>query len=167
MAPGLTVKSRLQVLFPTNQDNFYDQFNIVPDAFYEKLNGNVISLHNWHTLMPEEDAKNSVVKLGKESDEVFAKRILGHDLKNLIVINDEAHHAYRSGCGGRPARRIAACDLLDRGTCLRRCTSPRIPGRSSGLGRAARVGLSARTAEPELVHSAPGVAPQRVSAAMK
>ena len=96
MAPGLTVKSRLQVLFPTNQDNFYDQFNIVPDAFYEKLNGNVISLHNWHTLMPEEDAKNSVVKLGKESDEVFAKRILGHDLKNLIVINDEAHHAYRA-----------------------------------------------------------------------
>ena len=46
--------------------------------------------------MPEEDAKNSVVKLGKESDEVFAKRILGHDLKNLIVINDEAHHAYRA-----------------------------------------------------------------------
>ena len=36
-----------------------------------------------------------VVKLGKENDEVFAKRILGHDLKNLIVINDEAHHAYR------------------------------------------------------------------------
>ena len=96
MAPGLTVKSRLQVLFPTNEDNFYDEFNIVPDAFYEKLNGNVISLHNWHTLMPEEDAKNSVVKLGKESDEVFAKRILGHDLKNLIVINDEAHHAYRA-----------------------------------------------------------------------
>ena len=29
MAPGLTVKSRLKVLFPTNEDNFYDQFNIV------------------------------------------------------------------------------------------------------------------------------------------
>ena len=51
MAPGLTVKSRLKVLFPTDEDNFYDQFNIVPDTFYEKLNGNVISLHNWHTLM--------------------------------------------------------------------------------------------------------------------
>ena len=96
MAPGLTVKSRLKVLFPTDEDNFYDQFKIVPDTFYEKLNGSIISLHNWHTLMPEEDAKNSVVQLGKESDQVFAKRILGHDLKNIIVINDEAHHAYRT-----------------------------------------------------------------------
>jgi len=96
MAPGLTVKSRLKVLFPTDEDNFYDQFHIVPESFYEKLLGVQISLHNWHTLMPEEDAKNSVVKLGKESDEVFAKRILGHDFKNIIVINDEAHHAYRA-----------------------------------------------------------------------
>lgn len=95
MAPGLTVKSRLKVLFPTDEDNFYDQFNIVPDTFYEKLNSSIISIHNWHTLMPEEDVKSSVVKLGKESDEVFAKRILGHDSKNIIVINDEAHHAYR------------------------------------------------------------------------
>ena len=96
MAPGLTVKSRLQVLHPTNKDNDYEQFNIVPDTFYEKLNSGKINLHNWHTLMPEEDAKNSVVQLGKESDQVFAKRILGHDLKNIIVINDEAHHAYRT-----------------------------------------------------------------------
>ena len=74
----------------------YDEFNIVPDTFSEHLNSSVIRLHNWHKLMPEEDAKNSVVKLGKESDVVFSKRILGHDLNNIIVINDEAHHAYRA-----------------------------------------------------------------------
>ena len=96
MAPGLTVRSRLEVLFPSNEDNMYDEFNIVPDAFSEHLNSSVIRLHNWHKLMPEEDAKNSVVKLGKESDVVFSKRILGHDLNNIIVINDEAHHAYRA-----------------------------------------------------------------------
>ncbi len=96
MAPGLTVKSRLQVLFPTNDDNFYDLFNIIPESFYEKLFQGKFGIHNWHTLMPVTDAKRSVVKLGKESNEVFSKRILNHDLKNIIVINDEAHHAYRA-----------------------------------------------------------------------
>ena len=96
MAPGLTVRSRLEVLFPSNSNNIYDEFNIVPDALIEHLNTSVIRLHNWHKLMPEEDAKNSVVKLGEESDFVFSKRILDHDLKNVIVINDEAHHAYRA-----------------------------------------------------------------------
>ena len=28
VAPGLTVKSRLQVLYPTNQNNYYEEFNI-------------------------------------------------------------------------------------------------------------------------------------------
>jgi len=96
MAPGLTVRSRLEVLFPSNDDNIYDEFNIVPDSLIEHLNSSVMKLHNWHKLMPEEDAKNSIVKLGEESDIVFSKRILDHDLKNIIVINDEAHHAYRA-----------------------------------------------------------------------
>ncbi len=96
MAPGLTVKSRLRVLYPTNEDNFYDLFGIVPEPFYERLFQGRFSLHNWHTLMSETDAARSVVKLGPESDGVFAKRILGHDYNNIIVINDEAHHAYRA-----------------------------------------------------------------------
>jgi type III restriction enzyme len=96
MAPGLTVKSRLQVLFPTNENNSYDEFNIVPESFHEKLFQGKFGVHNWHTLMPEMDAKKGIVKLGKESDAVFSKRILGHDSKNIIVINDEAHHAYRA-----------------------------------------------------------------------
>ena len=96
MAPGLTVKSRLQVLHPTNSDNFYDQFSIIPEFFHEKLLQGRFTIHNWHTLMPETDAPRSVVKLGTESNGVFSKRILRHDSKNIIVINDEAHHAYRA-----------------------------------------------------------------------
>lgn len=96
MAPGLTVKSRLVVLFPTNDNNYYDLFNIIPESFYEKLFQGKFTLHNWHTLMPETDAPRSVVKLGTESSGVFARRILNHDSKNIIVINDEAHHAYRA-----------------------------------------------------------------------
>ena len=30
VAPGLTVKSPLQVLLPAGQGNFYDKFNVVP-----------------------------------------------------------------------------------------------------------------------------------------
>ena len=96
MAPGLTVKSRLRVLFPTNKDNFYDLFNVIPETFFERIFQGKITIHNWHTLLPEADAPRSVLKLGKESDGVFAKRILGYDSKNIIVINDEAHHAYRA-----------------------------------------------------------------------
>jgi type III restriction enzyme len=37
VAPGLTVKSRLQVLYPAGKGNFYDEFNIVPPALLDKL----------------------------------------------------------------------------------------------------------------------------------
>ena len=96
MAPGLTVKSRLQVLLPTSSDNIYDQFKIVPDPFWQKLFQGRFKIHNWHTLIPETDPPKSVVKLGPENNTVFSKRILGHDYSNVIVINDEAHHAYRA-----------------------------------------------------------------------
>lgn len=95
MAPGLTVKSRLQVLLPANDDNIYDQFSIVPEPFWHKMHQGRFKIHNWHTLMPETDSPRSVVKLGPESDATFSKRILKHDYPNIIVINDEAHHAYR------------------------------------------------------------------------
>ena len=109
MAPGLTVKSRLQVLYPTDTNNFYELFDLVPESLLERLyRGNLI-IHNWHTLMPAVDAPKSVVKLGKESDEVFSKRILAHDLRNILVINDEAHHAYRANSD--QAKNISNRDL--------------------------------------------------------
>ncbi|MBT4326854.1 MAG: DEAD/DEAH box helicase family protein, partial [Candidatus Nitrosopelagicus sp.] len=96
MAPGLTVKSRLKVLFPTDENNIYEEFNIIPESFHERLFKGKFDLHNWHTLMPETDAKKGIIKLGKESNDVFTKRILKHNSQNIIVINDEAHHAYRA-----------------------------------------------------------------------
>jgi len=96
MAPGLTVKSRLKVLYPSDTDNIYEEFDLIPDSFYEKLFRANIIIHNWHTLIPEKDSPRSVVKLGTESNSAFAKRILEHDLDNIVVINDEAHHAYRA-----------------------------------------------------------------------
>ena len=47
--------------------------------------------------MPLKNQERSVVKKGKESDEAFTRRVLGKlaAYKDLVVINDEAHHAYR------------------------------------------------------------------------
>lgn len=98
VTPGLTVKERLQVLQPGNPENYYDAFHVCPsDALRQRLNGVEILIENWHTLMPLEDAARSVVKKGPESEEAFARRVLGPlaSRRDLIVINDEAHHAYR------------------------------------------------------------------------
>lgn len=98
VAPGLTVKSRLQVLYPGNEKNVYDEFRLCPnDALRQKLNRVELLVENWHSLMPLKEQERSVVKKGKESDEAFTRRVLGKlaSYKDLVVINDEAHHAYR------------------------------------------------------------------------
>ena len=98
VAPGLTVKSRLQVLMPGNEANYYDLFELCPsEALRQKLNRADILIENWHTLMPLKEPERSVVKKGQESDEAYTRRVLGRlaQAKNLVVINDEAHHAYR------------------------------------------------------------------------
>jgi type III restriction enzyme len=98
VAPGLTVKERLQVLMPGNPENYYDVFAICPnESLRQRLNQAEIVIDNWHTLMPLEEPQRSVVKKGAETDEAFARRVLGPlaNCKDIIVINDEAHHAYR------------------------------------------------------------------------
>lgn len=97
VAPGLTVKERLQVLIPS-EGSCYDEFNLCPsESLRQKLNNAEILIENWHTLMPLKEVVRSVVKKGKESDEAYTRRVLGKLAlhKDLIVINDEAHHAYR------------------------------------------------------------------------
>ena len=99
VAPGLTVKDRLRVLLPGEVDNYYDSFVLCPsEAMRQMLNRADILIENWHTLMPLRDKDRSVVKKGMESDEAFTRRVLGKlsTHKDLVVINDEAHHAYRT-----------------------------------------------------------------------
>jgi type III restriction enzyme len=63
----------------------------------QKLNQAEILIDNWHALMPLKQPERSVVKKGAESDEAFTRRVLGRlaASRDFIVINDEAHHAYR------------------------------------------------------------------------
>ncbi len=102
IAPGLTVKSRLSVLNPNNKDNnYYEEFNIVPASLMDKLRQGKILIHNWHTLAWESDEriakKKAVDKRGAKSDEAYTREVLGDmsNARNILVINDEAHHAWR------------------------------------------------------------------------
>jgi type III restriction enzyme len=101
VAPGLTVKSRLQVLIPSAPDNYYDEFNIVPHGLLDKLRQGKILIRNWHVLHWETEEKivkkKSVDKRGAKSDEAYVREVLGEmaHANNFIVINDEAHHAWR------------------------------------------------------------------------
>jgi hypothetical protein len=115
VAPGLTVKGRLQVLIPT-EGSYYDQFNLCPsEAFRQKLNQAEVLIENWHTLMPAAQPKRSVVKKGAESDEAFTRRVLGKLAKHrdIIVINDEAHHAYRKPAELKISKKAAADQGID------------------------------------------------------
>ena len=115
MAPGLTVKERLQVLLP-RENSYYDQFNLCPsEALRQKLNQAEVLIENWHTLMPLKEADRSVVKKGPESDEAFTRRVLGKlaRYRNIVVINDEAHHAYRQPPEVKISKRQAAEQGID------------------------------------------------------
>lgn len=115
VAPGLTVKERLQVLLPS-EGSYYDEFNLCPsEALRQKLNQAEVLIENWHTLMPLKDADRSVVRKGKESDEAFTRRVLGKlaGHKDIIVINDEAHHAYRKPAEVKVSKKQAAEHGID------------------------------------------------------
>lgn len=101
IAPGLTVKKRLEVLFPTNPRNYYSEFQIIPPGLEDKLRQGRVLLHNWHKLDWESEdqirKKRSVDKRGAKSDEAYVRDVLGEmaSAQNIVVINDEAHHAWR------------------------------------------------------------------------
>lgn len=101
VAPGLTVKSRLKVLQTGGNDNFYTQFNVVPASLMDKMRQGKVMIVNWQSLAwdTEEDIakRKSVDKRGVKSDEAYAREVLGEmaNASNILVINDEAHHAWR------------------------------------------------------------------------
>jgi len=101
VAPGLTVKKRLEVLVPSNPANIYEEFNMIPAGMMDKLRQGKILIHNWHVLNWETEEqlkkRRSVDKRGAKSDEAYTREVLGDmaSTKNMIVINDEAHHAWR------------------------------------------------------------------------
>ncbi len=103
IAPGLTVKSRLAVLEPSAANNDYQAFSIVPSggSWMGQLRQGKVLIRNWHVLAWDSEQqikkRRSVDKRGVKSDEAYTREVLAEmaNARNLLVINDEAHHAWR------------------------------------------------------------------------
>ncbi len=115
VCPNLTVKERLQVLYPTNLKNYYVKFDLVPASFSDKLMQAKIFVTNWHLFAPKDEIKNAIkTKENKyeESDTAFASRALKElgRKENIVVLNDEAHHCYRCNPEGVQATKRTKID---------------------------------------------------------
>ena len=116
IAPGLTVRSRLDVLRLAGPGNYYEQFRVVPDGLWDKLRQGKVLVQHRHNLEWETEKeiakKRSVDKRGARSDEAYARAVLGDMARagNLLVINDEAHHAWRVPPDGQ-VKGIAKADI--------------------------------------------------------
>ena len=101
VAPGLTVGRRLQVLVPDSENNTYEEFQIIPTGLLDKVRQGKVKVVNWHKLNWETEEqiakKKSVDKRGAKSDEAYVREVLRGmpGASNIVVINDEAHHAWR------------------------------------------------------------------------
>ena len=128
VAPGLTVRSRLAVLEPSHPESYYEAFHVVPSAMLDRLRRGRVVVRNRHALHWEGEEqvarRRSVDKRGVRSDEAWVRDVLGDVAKarGLLVINDEAHHAWRvperagsdSGSGAdADAVRIAGIDKAE------------------------------------------------------
>jgi type III restriction enzyme len=114
VAPGITIKDRLRVLKPQDAQNIYEQLDLVPLDMMDAIRKARIVITNYHAFMLKE--KEHVSKLnrqilgGREGEKRFTEtvgemvaRVGGTDLlgrKNIVVLNDEAHHCYRHKVGG-------------------------------------------------------------------
>jgi type III restriction enzyme len=100
VAPNITVRDRLSGsdgLDPRDAESLFVNFDLIPPQFDGLLGQVKVQVSNWHVLAPKEDPKRSVVRRGRESDAAFCRRVLT-DLApsgRVVVLNDEAHHAYR------------------------------------------------------------------------
>ena len=116
MPPALTVKSRLAVLEPSHPENYYEAFRVVPSPLLDRLRQGRVTIRNWHALNWESEEqigrKRSVDKRGAKSDEAYVRDVLGDmaGARNLLVINDEAHHAWRVPTESK-VRGVAKADI--------------------------------------------------------
>lgn len=102
VCPNLTIYERLQVLRPDTEGNYFEEFDVVPSQLLPELRKGKVLITNWHKFAPESPHAESggsyaVVDKGDESPEAFARRVLGdlYERAPVMVLNDEAHHAYR------------------------------------------------------------------------
>ena len=109
VAPGLTIKDRLRVLQPNDPDSYYQSREIVPNDMLDDLDRAKILITNYHAFKLRERMELSkggrLLLQGRGGDELNTLETEGQmlqrvmpdlmGLKNILVLNDEAHHCYR------------------------------------------------------------------------
>ena len=108
-APGLTIKDRLRVLQPNDPDSYYANRELVPSDMVDDVNRAKIVITNYHAFKLKERVEISKggrqLLQGRGGEELDTKETEGQMLqrvmpdlmgmKNILAINDEAHHCYR------------------------------------------------------------------------
>ena len=104
VAPGITIKDRLRVLQPSDPDSYYKSREIVPEDMVGDLGRAKIVITNYHAFKKKDEIPLNKVqqaalatKPRPESDGAMIRRVAGElmGMKNIVVLNDEAHHCYR------------------------------------------------------------------------
>jgi type III restriction enzyme len=107
ITPGITIRDRLRVLLPNDPENYYRQRDIVPAQLHDQLGQAKIIITNFHAFQLRETIAagkitKSILADGQptpftETPDQMVRRVcreLGGK-KNIVVLNDEAHHCYR------------------------------------------------------------------------
>jgi type III restriction enzyme len=107
--PGLTIKDRLRVLQPNDPDSYYASRELVPTDMLEEIKKARIVITNYHAFKLRERVDLSAGgrallqgPLGEElqtleTEGQMLQRVMPElmGMKNILAINDEAHHCYR------------------------------------------------------------------------
>ena len=112
VTPGITIKDRLRVLQPNDPDSYYQSRELVPADMLGDLDRAKIVITNFHAFKRRETME--VSKGGRallrgrgpdlestESEGQMLQRVMPElmGMKNVLALNDEAHHCYREKPG--------------------------------------------------------------------
>jgi len=109
VTPGITIRDRLRVLHPNDPDSYYASGELVPTDMLGDLHRANIVITNYHSFRLRETMDVSrggrALLEGRTGPEVHSLETEGQMLqrvmpnlmwlKNILAMNDEAHHCYR------------------------------------------------------------------------
>jgi type III restriction enzyme len=104
IAPGITIRDRLQILQPNHPESYYRSREIVPEEMLPDLGKARIVITNFHAFkkrmeIPLNKVQQAALRAEprEETDGAMLRRVCGELLGegHINVLNDEAHHCYR------------------------------------------------------------------------
>lgn len=108
VTPGITIRDRLRVLQPNDPDSYYASRELVPNDMLPDIARAKIVITNYHAFKLRE--RMDVSRVGRallkgrgddlqtqETEGQMLQRVMPElmGMKNVLVLNDEAHHCYR------------------------------------------------------------------------